>query len=115
MMRYNWSAIEVEKLNPLLSRQVIHTDAMTIAQLWLGKGSVVPLHQHVNQQTTMVKSGALEFEMGGEKILLRAGDVLVIPPNLPHSVEALEDSTATDLFTPAREDWIRGDDSYLRK
>jgi hypothetical protein len=30
-------------------------------------------------------------------------------------VEALEDSLATDLFTPAREDWIRGDDAYLRK
>ena len=115
MMRYNWSAIEEEKLNPLLSRQVIHTEQMTIAQLWLGKGSLVPLHAHVNQQTTMVKSGALEFEMDGEKVVLKAGDVLVIPPNLPHKVVALEESTATDLFTPAREDWIRGDDSYLRK
>ena len=99
----------------MMSRRVIHTDQMTIAQLWLGKGSTVPLHEHVNQQTTMVKSGVLEFEMAGEKIVLRAGDVLVIPPNLPHRVEALEESTATDLFTPAREDWIRGDDSYLRK
>ncbi len=115
MIRYNWSAIEEEKLNPLLSRQVIHTEQMTIAQLWLGKGSLVPVHAHVNQQTTMVKSGALEFEMGGEKLVLKAGDVLVIPPNLPHQVVALEESTATDLFTPAREDWIRGDDSYLRK
>jgi quercetin dioxygenase-like cupin family protein len=75
----------------------------------------VPLHHHVNQQVTMLKSGALQFDMGGETIILRAGEVLVIPPNLPHRVEALEESTATDLFTPAREDWIRGDDAYLRK
>ena len=74
----------------------------------------MPLHEHVNQQTTMLTSGALVFEMGGEKIVLKAGDVLVIPPNLPHRVEALEESTATDLFTPPREDWIRGDDAYLR-
>ncbi len=40
---------------------------------------------------------------------------LRIPPDVPHSVEALEDSVAVDLFSPRREDWIRGDDAYLRK
>jgi quercetin dioxygenase-like cupin family protein len=114
MERYNWTAIAEEKMNPLLSRWVIHTEQMTIARIWLGKGSVVPLHSHVNQQVTMLKSGVLRFDMGGEEIILRAGEVLAIPPNLPHRVEALEESMATDLFTPAREDWIRGDDSYLR-
>jgi quercetin dioxygenase-like cupin family protein len=69
----------------------------------------------------MMTSGELEFEMGEPggtshaRFVLKAGDVLVIPPNLPHRVVALEDSTATDLFTPPREDWIRGDDAYLRK
>jgi hypothetical protein len=29
-------------------------------------------------------------------------------------VEALEDSQATDLFSGRREDWISGDDAYLR-
>jgi quercetin dioxygenase-like cupin family protein len=53
--------------------------------------------------------------MGGESFVVRAGEVLVIPPDMPHRVEALEESLATDLFTPAREDWIRGDDAYLRK
>ena len=115
MERYNWSAIAEEKMNPLLSRRVIHTEQMTIADLWIGKGAVVPLHHHVNQQVTMVKSGALRFDMGGESFIVRAGEVLVIPPEMPHRVEALEESLATDLFTPAREDWIRGDDAYLRK
>jgi quercetin dioxygenase-like cupin family protein len=115
MERFNWSAIEEEKMNPLLSRRVIHTGQMTVARLWLGKGAVVPAHHHVNQQVTMLQSGALEFEMGGERFVLKPGDVLVIPPNLPHRVTAIEESTATDLFTPAREDWIRGDDAYLRK
>ena len=115
MERYNWSAIAEEKMNPLLGRRVIHTEQMTIARLWLGRGAVVPMHNHVNQQVTMLQSGALEFEMGGEVFALKPGDVLVIPPDLPHRVVALEESTATDLFTPAREDWIRGDDAYLRK
>lgn len=115
MERYNWTAIPEEKMNPLLSRRVIHTEQMTIARLWLGKGSVVPLHHHVNQQVTMLQSGALEFEMDGNRVVLKAGDVLVIPPDMPHRVVALEESTATDLFTPARQDWIRGDDAYLRQ
>lgn len=114
MERYNWTAISEEQLNPRFTRQAIHTGQMTIARLWLGKGAVVPLHHHVNQQVTMLRTGALEFEMGGERFVLKPGDVLVIPPDVPHRVVALEDSTATDLFTPAREDWIRGDDAYLR-
>lgn len=115
MERYNWSAISEEKLNPLLSRRMVHTKQITVARLWLGKGAIVPLHSHVNEQVTMLKTGALQFEMGGEHFVLGPGDVLVIPPNVPHRVEALEDSTVTDLFTPAREDWIRGEDAYLRK
>jgi quercetin dioxygenase-like cupin family protein len=115
MERYDWTAISEEKMNPLLTRRVIHTPQMTIARLWLGKGSVVPLHSHVNEQVTMLQSGALQFDMDGERFVLKAGELLVIPPHLPHRVEALEDSTATDLFTPAREDWLKGDDAYLRK
>lgn len=115
MDRYNWSELPFEQLNPLVSRQAIHTAGMTIARLLLKKGAVVPLHQHPNEQVTMLKSGSLLFEMGGQEIVVNAGDVLHIPPGLPHRVVALEDSMATDLFTPPRQDWIDGDDAYLRK
>jgi quercetin dioxygenase-like cupin family protein len=64
---------------------------------------------------TWLVSGRLRFEMQGEEIFLGPGDVLVIPPNVPHLVETLEDSVATDIFSPARADWISGDDAYLRK
>ena len=118
MDQYNWAAIPREELNPKIVRQVIHTERMTIARLLLLKGAVVPWHHHENEQVTMLKSGALKFVFGGDEagreIVVRAGDVLEIPPNLPHMVEALEDSMATDLFAPRREDWITGDDSYLR-
>ncbi len=114
MERYDWTAVAEEKMNPVLTRRVIHSGGMTVARIWLGKGAVGPLHRHVNEQVTMLQSGALRFEMGGESFVLRAGEVLVIPPDLPHRVEALEESMATDLFTPRREDWITGDDAYLR-
>ena len=114
MDRHNWSVIPLEKLNPLAERRVIHTAGLTVAKLTLKKGAIVPLHHHENEQITMMESGVLRFEIAGESIVLRAGDVLPIPPDVPHMVEALEDSLATDVFTPAREDWMRGDDAYLR-
>ena len=63
MQRYNWTAIQEEKMNPLLTRRVIHTGQMTVARLWLGKGAVVPLHSHANEQVTMLQSGALRFPL----------------------------------------------------
>ncbi len=114
MNLYAWSSVKEEQLNPLLSRKVIHGGGITVAKLQLLKYAVVPTHSHVSEQITMLERGALKFNIGGQERVLRAGEVLVIPPNAPHSVEALEDSAATDLFAPPREDWQRGDDSYLR-
>lgn len=115
MQRYDWSAVETEQLNPLITRQMIHTDTMTVAKLHLTRGCVVPEHSHPNEQISMIESGALRFVLAGQEVMVRAGQLLRIPPNVPHSAEAMEDSVATDLFSPPREDWIRGDDAYLRR
>jgi unsaturated pyranuronate lyase len=114
MQHYKWNLLEEERMNPLLSRTVIHGRNISVARIRLGKGAVVPLHSHANEQMTMLESGALRFVISGEELILHAGEVLEIPPDAPHLVEALEDSLAVDLFSPAREDWIRGDDAYLR-
>lgn len=115
MQLYHWDEIEKEQLSPTFSRQVIHSDTMTVARVYLKKGCLVPEHSHHNEQISMIEQGALKFVLGGVEKVLRAGEVLRIPPHLPHSAEAMEDCVATDLFSPPREDWIRGDDSYLRK
>ncbi len=112
---YNWNTIPEEVLSPLVSRQVIHTEHMTIARLRMKKGAIVPLHHHINEQVTMMQSGSARFELEGREIVVKGGDCLRIPPNAPHLVEAMEDSVATDLFSPPRADWIAGDDAYLRK
>ncbi len=111
----SWRDVAEERMNALVTRKMVNTENLTVAKIRLTRGAVVPLHQHVSEQVTMVESGSLLFRMGGEEILVNAGEVLEIPSNLPHMVEALEDSTATDVFAPRREDWIRGEDSYFRK
>jgi len=115
MQQYEWTRIEKEQVNPTFARQVIHGETMTVARVYLKKGGLVPEHSHHNEQISMMEQGALRFVLEGQELILKAGQVLRIPPNVPHSAEALEDSIAVDLFSPIREDWIRGDDAYLRK
>ena len=111
---HSWSKIARETLNPKAERQAIHTSRMTVARLYLKAGAVVPLHHHENEQITMLMAGRLKFIFPDEEVIVAAGDVVEIAPNRPHSVEALEDSEAWDLFSPRREDWLSGDDAYLR-
>jgi len=115
MQVYEWDRVEKEQMNPLFARQVIHSEKMTVARVHLRAGCVVPEHSHHNEQISILEKGALKWVLGGVERVLKPGDVLLIPPHVPHSVVALEDSIAMDLFSPIREDWIRGDDAYLRK
>lgn len=115
MQLHKWNEITEEQLNSHTIRQVIHGSTVTVARLRTRKGSVIPTHSHVNEQITTLEEGVMLFVTPTETIMLRAGESLCIPPNVPHSVESLEDCVAVDVFSPIREDWIRGDDAYLRK
>ena len=115
MTLYNWDELPAEQMNPQIVRKVVHTQQMTIARLNIQKGAIVPEHAHINEQVANVERGALRFHIGGVDLVVKAGESLVIPSNVPHGVVALEDCLVTDVFTPRREDWIQGDDSYLRR
>ncbi len=115
MKLHVWNRIEKEQMSPTFARQVIHAGQLTVARVWLKKGAVVPEHSHVNEQISMIEQGKLLFFIEGRHVLVEAGQALEIPPNVPHSAEAVEDCVAMDLFTPVREDWRRGDDAYLRR
>jgi len=104
-----------EHLNPLLDRQFVAGDKSMLARLRLRKGCIVPLHSHENEQITYILEGALKFSLQGKDIVVRAGEILVIPSNVPHSAEAIEDTVDLDVFCPPRADWISGTDAYLRK
>jgi quercetin dioxygenase-like cupin family protein len=104
-----------EQLNPRVARKAIHGANMTIARLEIQKYAVVPEHSHVHEQIAMVERGALKFSIEGQEVIVRGGEALEIPSNVPHAVEALEDSVVVDVFAPFRDDWLSGNDAYLRK
>lgn len=115
MEQYDWNAMPEEQLNPHVTRRAVHTANLTIARLQITKGALVPEHSHVNEQVATVERGSLRFTIGGQDLVVGAGQSVAIPSNVPHSVVALEDTTVVDVFSPRRDDWLRGDDAYLRK
>lgn len=114
MKIYQWDSVPTEKLNEFISRKIVTGEKVMLATLYLRKGAVVPEHQHVNEQISYVISGALRFKIAGEELLVRAGQTIVIPSNVPHEAYAEEDTVAMDVFSPIRTDWLDGSDRYLR-
>jgi quercetin dioxygenase-like cupin family protein len=110
-----WREVELEDINPLFQRQLIVGHEVMLARVLLKKGCIVPLHSHVNEQLTYILEGALKFWIDGREIVVHAGEVLTIPPHMPHKAEALEDTVDLDIFHPPRADWLSKTDSYLRK
>jgi quercetin dioxygenase-like cupin family protein len=109
-----WSEVKEERMNEKITRRLAVGQNEMIGRLSLKKGAAVPPHKHLSEQITMVISGALKFTIGGKDIIVNAGEVLVIPPNVVHSAVALEDSDDIDAFSPLRLDWLTGDDAYLK-
>jgi len=109
-----WDSVPLEELNPLLQRHFVVGQNMMLARVLLKKGCIVPEHSHHNEQITYIVEGALKFWIDGKIIVVRAGEVLTIPPYMPHKAEALEDTVDLDVFNPPRADWIDKTDQYLR-
>lgn len=113
---YRWDDVEEETLKKGVKRKFIHGDSAMIARFDLSKGEVVPEHAHHNEQLSYIVSGSLKFVLDGkDEVIVRAGEVLVIPSNVAHSAETLEDCIAIDVFSPPRQDWIDKTDAYLRE
>ena len=109
-----WDSIPVESLNPLLGLHFVVGQNVMLARVLLKKGSIVPEHSHPNEQITFILEGALKFYIDGREIVVNAGEVLTIPPHMPHKAEALEDTVDFDIFDPPRADWMNKTNSYLR-
>src|SRR5579863_9885071 len=101
-VKSSWKTMEVEPLNDKLTRQMISGENATISQLVLKKGATVPRHSHANEQYSWIISGSLKFIFDDREILVGAGEILVIPPNVAHAALALEDTVDVDIFAPRR-------------
>jgi quercetin dioxygenase-like cupin family protein len=112
---YALDAQPVEQVSELLQRQYLSGSNVTFVKWIARKGAVVPLHHHGNEQITWITEGAAEVYSQGRKYLMNAGDIMIIPPNVPHEFVFTEDTIDIDIFAPARQDWLDGTASYYSK
>ena len=103
---HRWDEIALEKITEMASRKIVTGEREMLAQVYLKRGCLVPMHSHDSEQMTYILQGALRFQIGGEEITVREGEVLHIPSFVEHQAEALEDTFELDVFSPIRGDWL---------
>jgi quercetin dioxygenase-like cupin family protein len=109
-----WSEVPKEQLTPTIQRQIVTGAQAMAGMITLQKGALVPKHSHVSEQLTYVFEGALRFLIDGREILVTAGEVLVIPAWVEHEATAVEHTVELDIFSPIRQDWLDGTDTYFQ-
>ena len=107
---HRWDEIALEKVTEMVSRKIVTGEREMLAQVYLKRGCLVPMHAHESEQMTYILQGALRFLIEGEEITVREGEVLHIPSRVPHQSEALEDTLELDVFSPIRAEWVEAVD-----
>ncbi len=114
MHKTSWDTLEREELRDSIQRQMLSGENATVARLLMSRGATLPRHSHVSEQYSVILLGSVRFAFDDREVVVNAGEVLYIPANEPHSLEALADSVDLDFFAPRREDWISKQDAYFR-
>ncbi|MEE2700665.1 MAG: cupin domain-containing protein [Chloroflexota bacterium] len=114
MNAVRWDNIPEDNLIGGIKRRIVTGERAMLGRLFFPKGAKVPAHTHESEQIVNVLKGSLKFVILGKDIIVQAGETLVIPSNIEHSAEALEETDEIDTFSPIRTDWLDGSDIYLR-
>lgn len=112
--KVSWSEVPKEQLTPVIHRQIVTGAQAMAGMITLQKGAHVPRHSHVSEQLTYVFEGALRFLIEGKEIMVKAGEILVIPAWVEHEATAVEHTVELDIFSPIRQDWLDGTDTYFQ-
>ncbi len=114
-LHHRWTDLPAEALTESIGRRYFTGDRVTVARFELKRGGVVPRHAHENEQVSCVLSGALKFQFDEREVIVGAGEVMQIPGGIAHAVTVLEDTLVLDVFSPVRQDWIDGTDTYFTR
>ncbi len=104
--------VEHQKVNPVMispgiERSILASGGRLMAvEAQFQKGAAGAVHSHPHEQISYIIRGSFEFELNGQKMVIREGDSYYVGPGIPHGVTALEDSIILDVFTPQREDFL---------
>ena len=109
MSFFNVNELPPLELAPGIVGRIVTADSVTVAHVTLASGSTLSEHAHIHEQVVNVIEGELKLTVEGKAYILVPGTSMVLPPNIPHSGEAITDVKVIDVFHPIREDFINTD------
>lgn len=93
------------------TRYTAHTDHLMMVVIDFEDGPAAqpdPPHWHPHEQVTYVAEGEVNFFVDGKPHKLSVGDMITIPPDVPHTVQTLTSKVRlVDTFSPIREDFLK--------
>ena len=113
MRLFDWEQVKAEQVTELYSRKVALGENLSIAKLEVKQGAATRMHSHDNEEVVVVLKGVWQFFLPTGDVTLRANQMLTIPAGTEHGSRVLEDVVALDICSPARIDWLSGEDRIL--
>ncbi|MBI2555367.1 MAG: cupin domain-containing protein [Candidatus Rokubacteria bacterium] len=111
----NLERIPEEKVTDRITRRIVTGEKEMVVFWRMKAGAHAAAHTHPHEQISWMLSGKMEFRLGSEKRTCGPGDIVVIPSGVEHEAWFPEDTEVIDLWSPPREDFYTGQDTYLRK
>jgi quercetin dioxygenase-like cupin family protein len=104
----SWSNLKAVKLGDEVSRKIFWGKNVMLAEVSLAPNAVVPVHDHVSEQVTVVKEGSIILSFGDDgDVSLSRGEMILIPSSKPHAALAgVDGCVVMDIFSPIRQDFI---------
>lgn len=106
MFTYNHETAAVPAGEGVQRKVLSHSKSLMVCEITLEGGSIIAAHAHPHEQITYIISGKCRYTVGEETREVGAGDSVLIPGNVPHSIVVLETMKVIDAFAPAREDFL---------
>ena len=83
-----------------------------MTEFLLDKDNILPEHSHPYEQTGYLVKGHILLKIRDTQHDTRPGDSWCIPADVTHGAQIFEDSTAIEIFSPVREDYIPKEAAY---
>ncbi|HEY7490202.1 MAG TPA: cupin domain-containing protein, partial [Candidatus Tectomicrobia bacterium] len=100
--------VPAERLADNIMRRMIVGTREMLVRWEFKKGALAARHSHPHEQIVVMVRGRLRLVVGDDETVMGPDDIVVIPPQVPHAAEALEDTVVIDIFSPPREDFLSG-------
>ncbi|QBA64884.1 cupin domain-containing protein [Muriicola soli] len=102
-MKIHLDNIAPREIIPGYLGKMIHGQKMTLVYWEVTQNAEVPEHAHENEQIMQVLEGEFEFTVDGSTAIYKAGELVIIPPNVLHKGRALTHCRLMDVFSPVRD------------